>query len=216
VSGLVACPFCRELFAQAEVALCPACGLALTDIAKLPPSADAEALAHEEQDEFGIPHEPQRERLSFIFLGRGRGFLALAAAVGLGAFFAPWVDMSSPEIRLLSGATLAHRAPWIWGAGVAWFVLLPLVLSRRSIVEMRGARVAAAFLSAIPVLTGVILYLTPPRARYVPIAFTWGAGLHATVALGVLALVAAIRFGGRVDDIRVERGRVAGTGQTLH
>jgi hypothetical protein len=214
VSGLVACPFCRELFARAEAAVCPACGLALTDAAKLPPSA--EAIALEEQDEFGVPYEPHRERLPLVFPGRGRGVLALVAAGGLAAFFAPWVDMSSPEIRLLSGATLAHRAPWIWGAEAAWFVLLPLVLSRRSIVEMRGARVAAAFLSAIPILTGVILYLTPPRARYVPIAFDWGAGLHATVALGALALAAAIRFGGRIDDIRIERGHVAGTGQTLH
>lgn len=216
MSGLVACPFCRELFARSEAAVCPACGLALTDIAKLPPSTEAQALERDEQDEFGIPREPHHERLPFVFVGRGRGPLALISALGFGVFFAPWVDMTSPELRVLSGAALAHRAPWIWGAGVAWFVLLPLVLSRRSIFEMRGARVAAAFLSAIPALTGAILYGNPPHHRYIPIAFQWGIGLHATVALGLIALAVAVRFGGRIDDIRLERGRVAGTGQTLH
>jgi hypothetical protein len=136
--------------------------------------------------------------------------------LGFIAFFGPWVNMTSPEIHLLSGADLAKRSGWIWGACVAWFILFPMTLTRRSIDQMRGARVAAAFLSAIPVLTVSILWLMPPHARYVPIRFEWGWGIYATLILGLVATFAAVRFGGRIDDIKVARGAVAGRGETLH
>src|SRR4051812_39510676 len=44
VQGLVACPFCRELFPVGEAGSCPECGLDLTALSNLPPSHDAEAL----------------------------------------------------------------------------------------------------------------------------------------------------------------------------
>jgi hypothetical protein len=191
--------------------VCPACGLTLTDIAKLPLSHDAMA-----EDDFGIPIQPHLENLPWFEVRRGRGVLLAGAVLGFVAFFAPWVNMTSPEIHLLSGADLAKRSGWIWGAGVAWFILFPMTLTRRSIDQMRGARVAAAFLSAIPVLTVSILWLMPPHARYVPIRFEWGWGLYATLVLGLVATFAAVRFGGRIDDIKVARGAVAGRGETLH
>jgi len=211
VADLIACPFCHELFAQGEAEECPACGLPLTRLDKLPMSHDAMA-----EDDFGIPIQPHLEPLSWFELRRGRGLLVVLCLLGFVAFFAPWVDMSSPEIRLLSGADLAKRIGWIWGAGVAWFVLLPMAVTRRSIDQMRGARVAAAFLSAIPLITVSILWLSPPHARYVPIRFEWGWGIYATWMLGFIATVTSIRFGGRIDDIKVSRGAVTGRGPTLH
>ena len=211
MSDLIACPFCHELFARGEARECPSCGLALTDLAKLPPSHDALA-----EDDFGIPMQPHLETLPWFELRRGRGILLLGAVLGFIAFFAPWVNMTSPELHLLSGADLAKRSGWIWGACVAWFILFPMTLTRRSIDQMRGARVAAAFLAFVPVITVSILWLMPPHARYVPIRFDWGWGLYATLVLGVIATVAAVRFGGRIDDIKVARGAVAGRGQTLH
>jgi hypothetical protein len=211
VSDLIACPFCHELFARGEARVCPACGLTLTDLSKLPPSHDALA-----EDDFGIPIQPHLETLPWFEVRRGRGILLFGAVLGFVAFFAPWVNMTSPEIHLLSGADLAKRSGWIWGAGVAWFILFPMTLTRRSIDQMRGARVAAAFLSAIPVVTVSILWLMPPHARYVPIRFEWGWGLYATLILGLVATLAAVRFGGRIDDIKVARGAVAGRGETLH
>jgi hypothetical protein len=211
VSDLIACPFCHELFARGEARLCPACGLTLTDASKLPPSHDALA-----EDDFGIPMQPHLETLPWFEVRRGRGILLFGAMLGFVAFFAPWVNMTSPELHLLSGADLAKRSGWIWGAGVAWFILFPMTLTRGSIDQMRGARVAAAFLSFIPVLTVSILWLMPPHARYVPIRFEWGWGLYATLILGVVATFAAVRFGGRIDDIKVARGAVAGRGETLH
>lgn len=168
------------------------------------------------EDDFGIPTQPHLEPLPWFEVRRGRGVLLAGAVLGLVAFYAPWVNMTSPEIHLLSGADLAKRSGWIWGAGVAWFVLFPMTLTRRSIDQMRGARVAAAFLSAVPVVTASILWLRPPHTRYVPIRFEWGWGLYATLALGLIAVIAAVRFGGRIDDIKVARGAVARRGETLH
>jgi hypothetical protein len=211
VSDLVACPFCRELFGKGEAEVCPACGLKLADMTKLPPSHDALA-----EDDFGIPTEPHLETLPMSYLGRGRGILIVASLIGLVAFFGPWVHLSSPEIAARSAADLARRIGWIWGALVGWFVLLPTVASRRSIDQMRGARVAAAFLSAVPLVTTSILWFLPPRGGRVPVRFEWGWGLYVTWAVGLVATAVAVRFGGRIDDIRVTRGGLAGKGETLH
>jgi hypothetical protein len=212
VGDLIACPFCHELFAKGEARDCPACGLALTDLGKLPLSLDAQA----EDDDFGIPTQPHLETFRWFEIRRGRGILLIGAILGFIAFFAPWVNMTSPETRLLSGADLARRSGWVWGAAVAWFVLFPMAMSRRSIDQLRGARVAAAFLSFVPVVTTSILWMFPPHARYVPIRFAWGWGLYATWAIGVIATIASIRLGGRMDDIRVSRGSLAGRAPTLH
>jgi len=212
VGDLIACPFCHELFARGEAKECPACGLTLTDLRRVPLSLDAQA----EDDDFGIPTQPHLEELPWFEVRRGRGILLVGALLGFMAFFAPWVNMTSPEIRLLSGADLARRSGWIWGAVVAWFVLFPMMMTRRSIDQMRGARVAAAFLSAVPMLTTSILWLLPPHARYVPIRFVWGWGLYATWGLSFVATVTSIRLGGRIDDIRVSRGSLAGRAPTLH
>jgi len=212
VGDLIACPFCHELFARGEAKECPACGLALTDLSKVSLSLDAQA----EADDFGIPKQPHLEEFPWFELKRGRGILLFGAIFGFIAFFAPWVNMTSPETRLISGAELARRSGWVWGAGVAWFILFPMTMSRRSIDQLRGARVAAAFLSFIPVITTSILWLLPPHARYVPIRFVWGWGLYATWTLGMIATIVSIRLGGRIDDIRVSRGSLAGRAPTLH
>jgi hypothetical protein len=180
-------------------------------MSKLPLSHDAVA-----EDDFGIPMQPHLETLPWFEVRRGRGVLLACAVFGFVAFFAPWVDMTSPELRLLSGVDLAKRSGWIWGAAVGWFILFPMTLTRRSIDQMRGARVAAAFLSAVPLVTVSILWLMPPHARYVPIRFDWGWGIYATWILSLVATIAAVRFGGRIDDIKVARGALAGRGETLH
>lgn len=212
VPHLVACPFCRELFTRGESTHCPACGLALTDLAKLPPSADALAL----DDDFGIPKQPHLETLPATYLARGRGALLALSALGLAAFFLPWIDMTAPDVRVMTGFDLARRTGFTWSVAVAWFVLLPVVLSRRSIDKMRGARVAAAFLSAVPVVTTSLLLSSPPHSRYYPVAFHWGVGLYASLALGVVATIVSVRFGGRIDDVTVTRGEVKASGATLH
>ncbi len=101
-AGLTACPFCRQLFDAGEAASCPDCGLALKDLAKLPPSYDA-AVEYPEE-----PTPPHMETLPWTYLGRNRGLLLLLAAAGLAAFFAPWIRETAPDLATISGYELAR------------------------------------------------------------------------------------------------------------
>jgi hypothetical protein len=208
--ALVACPFCREAFprpARSERGgECPVCGVKLVAFRSLPA---AEGEIEDEAD------EPEWERLPWRYAGRGRGALAAAAVLGLAAFVAPWIHMTMPDVVTFSGVDIARRLGWAWAAGVAWFVLLPIVASRRSIMQMRGARVAVTFLAALPATTAVLLLARPPHgARGVPLHFTFAWGLYATLIVSVVAAVVALTFGGRVDEIRVRRG--SSSGQVVH
>ncbi|HLK38058.1 MAG TPA: hypothetical protein VKU41_14955 [Polyangiaceae bacterium] len=206
--ALLACPFCHEMFERGEHRSCPVCGVELVPFQKLPSSDDAAG-------EDGVPRQPEHEPLPPTHLGRGRGVLVVLSIAGLAAFFMPWVKVTMPDITTYSGFSLARRLGWAWGAGIAWFVLLPTVVTRRTIVQMRGARVAAAFLAAFPGLTVGILLARPPHGSHgVPLRFTFGAGLYATLAISVAAVLVSLVFGGRVDDIRVRRG--TSRGQAVH
>lgn len=205
--NLVACPFCRELFERSEAQTCSVCGVALTEVSKLPPSPDAEP------DEESLP--PHMEPLGWMYAGRGRGALIVLALAGLAMFFAPWVIERAPELRTLSGFALARRLGWLWAPAIAWFVMLPLVASRRSIYRMRGARVAVAFLATIVVTSvGVRLAFSPASSILRPVRFAWGFGLYATGILGALTLLVAARFGGRLDDVPTQKARRGD--ETLH
>lgn len=195
VRRLLACPFCRDIFAPGEVSQCPSCGLAPTDLEKLPPSHEAQG-----DDDFGIPRDPSLDPLPTLSMAHGRGWLLALCLLGLAVFFLPWVNMTAPELQTLTGADLAKRGGWVWSAAVAWFVLLPLVLTRRSVDKMRGARVASASLSAIPAMVAAILMLFPPKSKLIPLAFTWGIGVYASLALGLLGVALSLRFGGRVKN----------------
>src|SRR5580704_2210079 len=79
---LDACPFCRELFESGEATQCPTCGIALTDLTKLPPSP---TLRHE-SDEWDEDLGPEHDRLAWTYLGRGRGALLFASLLGVVLF----------------------------------------------------------------------------------------------------------------------------------
>jgi hypothetical protein len=206
--SLLACPFCREMFKRGERELCTVCGVKLVPFETLPLSDDA-------LSEDGVPRRPELEALPITYLGRGRGLVAALSLAGLAAFFVPWIHLTMPDDLMLTGAALAQRLGWAWGSGVAWFILVPTVLSRRTIFQLRGARVAAAFLAAVPGMTTVVLLARPPHgSNGVPVRFTYEPALFATLALSVLAFAAALALGGRGDDIRVRRGTSAG--QLVH
>jgi len=197
------------MFQAGEAGSCPECGLRLQALAKLPPSADALA---DEPDE---PLPPHMETLPWTFAGRGRAALLAVAALGLAAFFAPWVRETAPEIRELTGFEFAQKLGWLWAPAVAWFVMLPLVASRRSIYKMRGARVAVGFLAGIVLTTvGVRIGFTPHASLLRPVRFEWGWGLYVSGLLGLVALGAAFRFGGPLEDIPTRQEREGN--ETLH
>ncbi len=207
---LYACPFCRQLFQQGEVEICPDCELPIQPLDELPPSYEAKLL-----DPPPEAQPPEMESLPWTYLGRGRGLLLLLAVAGIGAFFAPWLNEQAPEVRVLSGFAFARHLGWLWAAGVAWFIMLPLVASRRTIYHMRGARLAVALLAAMVLMTVVLrLALTPPPSPLVPRRFEWGWGLYASGLLAVAALVAGLRFGGSLVDMPTRQGRRGD--ETLH
>jgi hypothetical protein len=94
-------------------------------------------------------------------------------------------------------------------------VLVPTVLSRRTIAQLRGARVAAAFLSAMPATSVAILLLRQPHGAHgVPLRFTFEWPMYGALAVSLAALVFAVRLGGRVDLIQLRRG--TSQGQIVH
>jgi hypothetical protein len=200
VSRLLACPFCRELFSQGETdGVCPECGVRLEPMEKLPPSLEA---LNEDAELLG-PTPPEDEVLPWAYWGRGRGPLLLLALAGLGAFFAPWVEMTLPEEVSISAFDLARgRAGWLWGGAVAWFVTLPLVWTRRSVMRMRGVRIIVTLFAAMTLGETLMLVSRPPGgSSLVPVAFSWGWGLYASAAISLLGMYFGARFGGRLDDL---------------
>jgi hypothetical protein len=207
--ALLACPFCREMFEASEAKRCPVCEMDLTKFENLPPSHDALF------DEAGVPTAPEMAPLPLTYLGRGKGPLVVVALLSMVLFFLPWVQLTMPYIDHKSGFDLAHeRIGWLWSVFVAWVVLIPTVLSRRSIIQMRGARVAAAFLSAIPAVAIGILLARPPRGHIMVVKYTWDWPMFVMLGLSLIAVGLSLRLGGRVDDIKVKSG--SSKGQAVH
>lgn len=204
--GLVACPFCREMFELGEAKECPVCGMALVAFEKLPRSLET-------HDEFGLPRDPNHEPLPLTYLGRMRGALAVVGLVGLVLFFLPWIHQTLPSEYELSGFLLARRLGWAWGAGVGWLVLVPTVLSRRTIVQMRGARVATAFLSAASLVTCAVLLMRPPHAVHYRPHFSFEPAFWLTMAVSAAGVILSVAFGGKLgqpshEDVAVPSRRV--------
>lgn len=182
------------------MATCPECGIALKPLAKLPPSHDA--LADEPAE--AVP--AHMVNLPWTYLGRGRGLLAALGLLGLLAFFAPWVQERAPDLIGYSGFDLGVRIRWIWAAGIAYLVMVPLVLSRRSVHAMRGARFAVGFLAGVALVTvAVRLAFAPVGSALRPVRFEWGWGLYACGAIALAVIFAVTRFGGSLQDLPVPR-----------
>ena len=93
-------------------------------------------------------------------------------------------------------------------------MLVPTVLSRESIAQLRGARVIATFLSAIPAVTVAILLARAPHRDLVPVRFAWMWPMYATLLVSAAATLVSLRLGGRIDDVKVTRG--SSRGKILH
>ncbi len=201
LSDLLACPFCRELFSKEETRTCPTCGLPLSPMSKLPLSY--EAYLEEEWLE-----KPEWITLGWTYWRRGRGVLMGIGIAGFILFFLPWVKVISPESLTLSGTDLARALPWIWACPVAWLMLVTTAVSRRSVAKMRGARVATALFCAVPVVTIVVLILTPPTSRWIPIRFDYSWWMYATGLLGAMGLPFSVLFGGKLNNLPLPAGVV--------
>jgi hypothetical protein len=186
---------------------------------KLPASLDVQA----EEVSWVEPLAPEDRPLPWTHVGRGRGMLGLLALLGLVAFFLPWIEMRVPNQESLSGFDLArHRLGWMWGGSVGWFITVPLVVSRRSIAQMRGVRVILAVFAAMTLVEVVVLLGFPPRPSALrALEFGWGAGLYLSALVSALGVAAALRFGGPPDRVGSPSNldapsRESSHGKTLH
>ena len=175
------------------------CGVPLSPVGKLPLSYEARVAMAAELAEVA----PEDRLVPWTYYRRGRGALLVVAILGLVAFFLPWVHLHLPDETALSGFDLARgRGTWFFGCAIGWFVLIPLVITRRTVYKMRGVRIIVAMFAALSVVEAGELLLRPPHGnRLVTLSFEWGFGLYATLVLGLIGMVLGARFGGRVDDI---------------
>jgi hypothetical protein len=196
--ALRACPFCRKLYTSEEAASCPECDVALVAMSQLPPSLDV----LEDEAEQGQLTFPEDQRLPSTYMGRGRGALLALSALGIFAFFLPWVELTAPELAVYSAFDLARgRAGFLWGGVTAWFVLIPLVVTRRTIARMRGVRVVAVMFAAMTLSEALMLWLMPPPRGVAPLELHFRYGLFLSGAISLVAMAVAARFGGSLDNL---------------
>lgn len=166
------------------------CAIPLTAFHKLPEAdgfdpTDLEAAVADED-----------RRVALTSLGRGRGALALVAALGLVLFFLPWIGLTFPMVDTLSGFDLSRRLGWTWAVPAAWFVLIPTAWTRLTPRRMQSARVAVGMLAFFPGLAVVTLLSRPPRGVHglrLQYSYLWP--MYGTLVLSLLGLLAAAFFG---------------------
>ena len=198
MAALQACPFCRKLFTSGEAKSCPDCDVALVAMSQLPPSLDA----LEDDAEQGKITLPEDQLLPTAYLGRGRGALLALSVLGLASFFLPWVELTMPETVTYSAFDLARgRAGWLWGGATAWLVMIPLVLTRRTIARMRGVRIVTVMFASMTLIEALMLYLLPPRRGMTPLELHFRYGLFLSAGLSLVGVLVAARFGGSLDKL---------------
>lgn len=193
---------------------------------RLPPSLDA----LEEEAEQGHLTLPENQPLPATYMGRGRGALLALSALGLFAFFLPWVELTAPESVVYSAFDLARgRAGFLWGGATAWLVMIPLVITRRTIARMRGVRIVTVMFAAMTLTEALMLWLMPPRRGLAPLELHFRYGLFLSGGISLAAMAVAARFGGSLDKLPKflldpeppapgadRRARETSAGQTLH
>lgn len=198
---LLSCPFCRELFTEEEGPACPDCELPLVPLHALPLSLEGRA---EVASARVAVDPPEDQLLPAWYMGRGKGVAALLGAVGLGLFFAPWVELARPDSVTLSGHDLATtNAPWLWGGAIGFFLLIPLALSRRSVTQMVGVRIICAFFPLLTLGEAAMLLLNPPNThRYFSSGLEYSWGLYLSGVVAAVAVFVGARLGGSLKDFR--------------
>lgn len=198
MAALRACPFCRKLYTTGEAKICPDCDIALVAMSQLPPSLDS----LEDEAEAGQLTFPENLPLPASYMGRGRGALLVLSALGLFAFFLPWVELTAPESVVYSAFDLARgRAGFLWGGATAWLVMIPLVITRRTIARMRGVRIVTVMFAAMTLTEALMLWLMPPHRGVTPLELHFRYGLFVSAAISIAGMAVAARFGGSLDNL---------------
>lgn len=185
------CPFCRECF-EGE-ARCPEHDLALVAFADLPKTL--EDLAAE------LPRDD--EDLS-AFDGRfGRGWVALGAALMFVSFAMRFVNITvQGSMAGFSGfEAAAGRAPNLWTVPFVASLLVAILVRRRSLAKMRGARLAVMLLGLAPLFAlgysyvGVLEGAARESARASAMDVTPGLGIFVAAAGALVVAYGARKLG---------------------
>lgn len=182
-----ACPFCRIYVADAAVARCETCDVALVPVRKLGPSPE-ERLAWE-----AMP--PEERPIPLSAFSHGRALLVAAALVGIVAYQLPWLEVRSADVWIMHGSDFGRRLRWPHAVLAAWIVVVPTVVTRRTIGRLLAARPILGALAALPLFTLAVLHARPPTHRLLQVDVAWLFGSWLELAASFLGLVATLRLG---------------------
>lgn len=199
------CPFCRESF-EGKVT-CPEHELALVGFERLGPDP---------LDPENLPEMIDETPLGVVEPSFGRGIVAAAAFLNLGAFLCDFLR-SPAEPRGIAMHALLNYVPSLWTPTLVSFTLLFTLYRRRTPRALRSVRVLVALLAPISPLTcwwayrrieqGVLMW---PSGRQVIDAEMGLAGFAVALA-SILMLVGAVRLG--VLPRGVEKRRLVGASE---
>jgi len=126
----------------------------------------------------------------------GRGAVVALALVNLTLFFAPWLVIRIPASYAFSGFELTTtRGFWFGGGAVASLVLIPLVVSRRTLAELRGIRAIASLLASVTAWQSLFVIALSGARGSSQVSYEFTAAFFASGVLSGLAAVVALRLG---------------------
>ena len=190
-NAILFCPFCRECFEGETV--CPDHELALVPLEKLPPRPE-DARAAPKDD----------EKLAPFDLRYGRAVVAGGALLAIVSFFLPFLTRAGDgHLITFSAAQLATTvAPNLWTIPFAAVVLLAILARRRTLGQMRGARLVVFLMGLFPavsagytVLRSLRMAQELIRERGAQLEVTVDYGLFVTVAASLVIAAGAFRLG---------------------
>ena len=139
-NALLGCPFCREMFPSEEEALCPVCGVDC--------SRSSSSLPRTRPGSPPPSSWPPPRRSTGPFPGPTPGAAAPPSSCCRSSAWSPFSDpqLSSRGRISTSSPVSSSRATApvrFWGGAVGWFILFPLIATRRTIFQLRGVRAVA-------------------------------------------------------------------------
>lgn len=183
---LLFCPFCRECYEGETV--CPVHELPLVDFVDLPKQSHERQVGDWEED-----LDPWDIRF-------GRGWIALGAALVAAGFFMPFASATVEDQSVAwSGLDLAlGPARSMWTVPFVAVLFVWLLLRRRTILQMLGARLVAFLLAFMPVISCAYAMVHMWRGierMHGAGLLEWGYGIVVMAIGSALLAIGGLRFG---------------------
>jgi hypothetical protein len=198
-TAILFCPFCRECFEG--LTHCPDHDLALVSFEALPKTK-------EETSPLG-----EHDVLPATDLRFGRGVAALGAITVLVGFLLPLGYLVGTEIIEITPYWIAAaRRPSMWGVPIVALFVLVILVQRRTIARMRGARIVIVLLSIAILISEAIavwgLYVAAAHQPFgtEPMHVQLASGTFVIAAGGILVALGGVLFGKRKVEATLPHG----------